>query len=133
VKFPIPGVSRVRIRVLVVEDETIVAKDMEHMLQTIGCETETASSGEDSVRKAESDRPDVVFMDIRLKGRMDGIEAARRITEVLNIPVIYVTALDEERPSDRAETTTRPPRIMKPFEELEIERIIKKFAPGENN
>lgn len=128
-----PPASKTKVRALVVEDEAIVARDMEHMLQTIGCETETARSGEESVNKAEQVRPDVVFMDIRLRGRMDGVEAARRITDVLNIPVVYVTALDEETGGNRNAPFPNPPRIMKPFEEREIERVIRRFDPGHNH
>lgn len=132
-KKNIPADPKAKVRVLIVEDEAIIAKDMEHMLETIGCDAVTASSGEESLQKAEHLRPDVVFMDIRLKGGMDGVEAARQITDTFNIPVIYVTAFSEEVGTDPRGLSSGCPRVTKPFEEREIERVINKFIPGNNN
>jgi CheY-like chemotaxis protein len=133
VKKNIPAEPESKVRVLIVEDEAIIANDMERMLETIGCDAVTASSGEESVRKAKHLHPDVVFMDIRLKGGMDGVEAARQITDTFNIPIIYVTAFSEEVVADPRGLSSGYPRVTKPFEEREIECVIKKLIPGNNN
>lgn len=121
-------------KILVVEDEAIIAKDMENILNNCGCDvTGWASTAEESVRKAKVLQPDLVFMDIRLKGRMNGIEAAHKIHDELHIPVIYVTAFGDEEPP---ETTTQKngfPRILKPFVEMEISSVIQKFLIQDNN
>jgi len=85
-------------KILIVEDEAITAKDLQNMLRGLGYDApEIASSGEGAIKKAEEIKPDLILMDIRLKG-VDGIEAAELIRDRFNIPVVYVTAyLDEER------------------------------------
>ncbi|MDQ7054267.1 MAG: response regulator [candidate division KSB1 bacterium] len=82
-----------RTRVLIVEDENIVALDIQNRLQRLGYEVVgVASSGELAIRVALDTRPDLLLMDIRLKGKMDGIEAAKAIIKQLQIPVVYLTA-----------------------------------------
>ncbi|MCI0528677.1 MAG: response regulator, partial [Nitrospira sp.] len=80
-------------QILVVEDNTIVAKDIQYSLKQLGYTVPTiAFSGEEAVQEAGEIRPDLVLMDIRLNGDMDGVEAARQIHERFDIPVIYLTA-----------------------------------------
>ena len=80
-----------RARILVVEDEGIVAMDLETRLISLGHDvTAVVSSGEEAVAKAIETSPDLVLMDIMLKGQMDGVEAALQIRDHLNIPVIYL-------------------------------------------
>jgi CheY-like chemotaxis protein len=80
-------------KILVVEDEAIVAKDLQYRLTKFGYTVPAiASSGEEAINKAVEISPDLVLMDIRLKGSMDGIEAAQEIYKRLDIPVIYLTA-----------------------------------------
>ena len=72
------------VRILLVEDESIVAMDMERRLSTLGYSViEHVLSGEDAVAKAEQEKPDLILMDIHLKGKMDGIQAAERIKSTL--------------------------------------------------
>ena len=81
------------VRVLIVEDEQIVAADLESKLQRMGHEVlGIAASGGDAIRLADSERPDVVFMDIQLQGPLDGIDTAKSIQRSTGAPVIFITA-----------------------------------------
>jgi two-component system, response regulator PdtaR len=80
-------------RILIVEDETVIALGIESKLKILGYEaTSIVNSGEKAIEKAESEKPDIILMDIRLKGEMDGIEAAEVIRNKFGIPVIFSTA-----------------------------------------
>ncbi len=108
-------------RILIVEDEGIVAADLESMLRKLGyIVVGTAASGEEAIEKAEETAPDLVLMDIRLKGEMDGIDAAEQITARHNIPVTYLTAYADEKTVERAKTTMPFGYIQKPFQMNDI-------------
>ncbi|HEY9668560.1 MAG TPA: response regulator, partial [Coleofasciculaceae cyanobacterium] len=84
--------SEGKIQILVVEDENIIALNLKENLESLGyIVVAIVVSGEKAIEKATQLRPDLVLMDIRLKGSIDGIEAAGQIWEHLSIPVIYVT------------------------------------------
>jgi len=84
-------------RILVVEDEAIVAADIKGTLKGLGYDVPAiAFSGEEALRKSEELHPDVVLMDIVLRGQMDGIEAAQEIRERFGIPSIFMTGYSEE-------------------------------------
>lgn len=105
-------------RVLVVEDENIVALDIQSRLEDLGYDVPaTASSGEEALEKAEAVRPDLVLMDITLRGEMDGIEASRRIRRDLNIPCVFLTAHGDNATLQRAKGAGPFGYIVKPFEE----------------
>lgn len=115
-----------RARILVVEDEAIVAMDISAMLRGLGYEIEgPASTGEEAVRLAESERPDLVLMDIMLRGGMDGVEAARRIREATGAPVVYLTAYADESTLLRAKVAEPLGYLLKPFEERELRTTIE--------
>jgi CheY-like chemotaxis protein len=121
-------------KVLVVEDEAIIAMDMANILRHHGCEiAAVVSSGEESIVQAERHRPDLVFMDVRLKGTVSGLEAGLQIRDRLHIPVVYLTAFGEDIAADPVGSTRDFPRIMKPFIEREIETILGRFLPSRNN
>jgi CheY-like chemotaxis protein len=83
-------------RVLIVEDEAIVAADVESMLRRRGYEpVGTAATGREAIRQARERQPDIVLMDVRLRGDMSGTEAAKQIEAEQSVPVIYVTAFAE--------------------------------------
>ena len=114
------------VRVLVVEDETIVAMDLTDNLRILGYDVVgTAASGKDAINKAESTRPDIVLMDIMLKGNMDGVEAAEIIRSQVNIPVIFLTACADDKTLERAKVTEPFGYLIKPFEERELRSHIE--------
>ena len=113
-------------RVLVVEDEAIVATDIRKILDNLGYEVVgTASSGKTAIQKAKENKPDLVLMDIVLKGKMDGIEAAEQIRQRFNIPVVYLTAYADNQILKRAKVTEPFGYIVKPFEDRELKSVIE--------
>ncbi|MDW5551800.1 MULTISPECIES: response regulator [Methanosarcina] len=113
-------------RILVVEDEHIVAMGIKKMLKNLGYTvTGVASSGKDAISKAESTFPDVVLMDIMLKGDMDGVEAAKEIRERFDVPVVYLTAYSDNKILERAKKTEPFGYIVKPFDEKDLHSSIE--------
>jgi len=112
-------------RILVVEDEPLVAQDIRLNLEMLGCVVvgETAS-GSEAVALAGKLRPDLVLMDILLAGEMDGIQAASRILEEFDIPVIYLTAYADEDYLQRAKITDPLGYILKPYTQRELQAVI---------
>ena len=114
------------IRILVVEDESLVAKDIQNMLRSLGYEViDVVSTGEEAIQLAEATAPDLVLLDIVLKGEVDGILAAERIWERFSIPVIYLTAYADETTLQRAKVTEPFGYILKPFDERELQTTIE--------
>ncbi|MBE9007022.1 response regulator [Fortiea sp. LEGE XX443] len=112
--------------ILVVEDESIVAKDLQNRLRKFGYTVPAiASSGQEAINKAVEISPDLVLMDIRLKGQMDGIEAAAEIHKYLDIPIIYLTAYADENTLERAKITEPFGYLLKPFKERELQTNIE--------
>ena len=113
-------------RILVVEDETIVSLDLQNSLKILGYKVVgAASNGPDAIAKAESARPDLVLMDIILKGDMDGVQTAEAIHARLNVPVIFLTACADEATLQRAKVTEPFGYMIKPFEERELHSHIE--------
>lgn len=113
-------------RIMVVEDESVVAKDIEQCLHVLGYNTtEGAVSGEEAVEKAKKFHPDLIVMDIHLKGDMDGIEATRLIGTHLDIPVIYLTAYSDQNIIERAKVTRPSGFINKPFSHKDLRTSIE--------
>ncbi len=112
--------------ILVVEDETIVAMSINRTLEKAGYSISSiATSGEEAVTKADLLYPDLIMMDIVLKGEMDGIEAAGTIREKLDIPVIYLTAHADEGTLERAKATHPYGYISKPFKGEDLRANIE--------
>lgn len=112
-------------RILVVEDEFIVGIDIQQTLRRSNYKViSVVSSGEAAIEKAKTEKPDLVLMDITLKGKMDGIEAASVITR-LGIPVIYLSALTDKDIKKRAYTTRPLGYLYKPFNSIELCSFIK--------
>jgi len=108
-------------RIWIVEDESIVAMDLKSRLQSRGYEVLGISgSGEDAVEKIRQHKPDIVLMDIVLKGDMDGIAASGIIKEELGIPVVYLTAYADTKTLERAKQTEPYGYISKPFKESDV-------------
>jgi len=113
-------------KILVVEGEAIVAKDTQNTLKSLGYDAPAiALSGEEAINKSEEIHPDLLFMGIVLKGEIDGIEAAEKIRNHFNIPVVYLAAYMDEKTLQRAETTGPFGYILKPFEERELHTTIE--------
>lgn len=113
-------------RILVVEDEKLLAEEIQHMLGSLGYEVAgAASSGEEAIAKAAETCPDLVMMDIVLKGSVDGVRAAEHISAHLDIPVVYLSAHADETTLQRATITEPYGYILKPFEERELHTNIE--------
>lgn len=113
-------------RILVVEDEAIVAMGIKQKLEDLGHHVvDTVYTGEDAVGTALKTEPDLILMDIVLKGNMDGIEAAAKIRNQLDIPVIYLTAYSDEEVLERARMTEPYGYIIKPFKKSELNANIE--------
>ena len=113
-------------RILVVEDESIVAKDIQNKLNALGYSVPAVvSSGEEAIEKATERDLDLVLMDIKLAGDIDGVEAAEQIYNRFNIPVIYLTAYAGEETLKRAKLTEPYAYIIKPFNERELKSNIE--------
>jgi PAS domain S-box-containing protein len=105
-------------RILIVEDERIVAEDIKMNLQSLGYAIPgIVSSGEEAIRKTEEHNPDLVLMDISLKGDIDGIETATQIRSRFDIPIVYLTAYADEKTIERAKITEPFGYIIKPFDD----------------
>ncbi|NWJ98031.1 MAG: PAS domain S-box protein [Chloroflexi bacterium] len=113
-------------RILVVEDEEIVAADLRSTLHKSGYDViASVSSGEEAINQVTTYPPDLILMDIILKGKMDGVEAAEQIHTNYNIPVIYLTAYSDETALRRAKITTPYAYILKPFDDRELNIAIE--------
>ncbi|MBF0345828.1 MAG: response regulator [Nitrospirae bacterium] len=113
-------------RIMVVEDEWIIAANLKEMLEGLDYEIcAVVFSGEEAIRKAEEERPDIILMDILLRGKMDGIEAAENISTFLNIPIVYITSYTDDKTLKRAKETDPFGYIIKPFEKRELRIIIE--------
>jgi two-component system cell cycle sensor histidine kinase/response regulator CckA len=112
--------------VMIVEDESIVAEDIRRSLEHLGYAVSAAvSSGEEAITAAGEKNPDLVLMDIVLRGDMDGIEAAEQLKTQFNIPVVYLTAYADDKKLQRAMITEPYGYILKPFEDRELHTVIE--------
>src|SRR5688572_13382810 len=113
-------------RVLIVEDEAIVAKDIENTLHVLGYSVPAiAASGEAAIEKAEALHPDLILMDIKLKGPIDGVRAAAEIGGRLGIPIVYLTAHADEATLRRAKITQPFGYVVKPFDQRDLHAAVE--------
>ena len=113
-------------QILVVEDEPIVALDLQQRLERMGYRVpHVVATGEAAIATASRERPQLVLMDISLKGAMDGVEAAKQIITQLRIPVVYLTAFFDDHTLERAKVTEPYGYLLKPFEERELHTTIE--------
>lgn len=114
------------LKILVVEDEIIISKDIQRSLKKLGYQVVgSAITGSDAIAKAEQVQPDLVLMDIRIQGDMDGIETAALMRERFHLPVIYLTAFADAPTLERARETGPFGYLLKPFEERELTTAIE--------
>ena len=120
--------------IFVVEDEVIVARDIQSRLQKMGYEViGTAARGEDAVERVLDLRPDLVMMDINLRGEMDGIDAATNIRAEYDVPIIFCTAYSNKETLARAKITVPYGYVLKPFDNRELEITIEIVNCDRNN
>lgn len=120
------GKTMSRAKILVVEDERITAKNIQNRLKKLGYDVPAvAYSGEEAIKETAETHPDLVLMDIKLKGDMDGVAAAEQIRTRFNIPVIYLTAYADEDTLQRAKVTEPYSYILKPLQERELQTNIE--------
>jgi CheY-like chemotaxis protein len=120
----------VKARILVVEDDQIIQLDLRGQLQQLGyAVVGGAASGEEAIAKAAQLEPDLVLMDIRLRGAVDGVEAARQIRSARDVPVIFVTAQAAEELA-RQRNEVPEPRITKPFTMAVLLSAIERALNG---
>jgi two-component system, response regulator PdtaR len=112
--------------IILVEDEIIVAADVKNRLENMGYSVlGIFDTGEEAIQKVGELKPNLVLMDIVLKGEMDGIDAALKIRELFNIPIIYLTAYSDEKTLERAKVSEPFGYVLKPFEDREIQSAIE--------
>ncbi len=113
-------------KILIVEDENIVAMDIRKILMNSGYEiTSIVTSGEEAITTVREQKPDLILMDIVLKGKMTGIDAARIITQYFDIPIIYMTALSNDDSLLEARSRESYGFLCKPFSANELTIAIE--------
>lgn len=111
---------------MLVEDEVIIAMDVSQRLETLGYEVVAhVTSGTNAIRTAAETQPDLILMDIKIQGPMDGIETAAQIRAAQDVPIIYLTAFADENTLKRARVTEAFGYLLKPFEERELHSAIE--------
>ncbi|MDA8087067.1 MAG: response regulator [Nitrospiraceae bacterium] len=113
-------------RILIVEDEVITAMNLADLLETWGFEpVGPVTSGEEAVGEVREERPDLVLMDVKIKGEMGGIEAARRIVQEFGIPVILMSGYSKSLISEQISDHTNIKYISKPLDLGKLRRMIE--------
>ncbi len=114
-----------KIRILIVEDEPVVALSLKNTLESAGYQVGSLiPKGEEAVQKAEIEKPDLILMDIKLCGRLDGIEAAMIIRDRFNIPIIHLTAYEDKEIAEKIRLAGSAGFLSKPFEEDDLKSMI---------
>ena len=118
-----------KIRILIVEDDMIIAANLSLQLTKLGYEvTGIESRGEEAIYHAKLNSPDIILMDVNLKGDLDGIQTVRFIQRTRNIPIVYLTANHDDSTFMRAKSTHPHAFISKPFNKLNLQRTIALVA-----
>ena len=113
-------------KVLIVEDEAIFAMSMLRVLTMSGYEAcGPISTGEEAVKWVKKETPDLIIMDVSLKGRMDGIEAARQIRRRYTVPIIFISGYQEEKLLEKARSLKFTNYLIKPIMPADIKSAIE--------
>lgn len=116
-------------RVMIVEDEAISSMAMQSMVKKLGCQVcGCVSSGEQALETVSGQRPDLIIMDIRLDGSIDGIETTARLRRLSDAPIIYVTAFSDDTTRDRARATNPLAFFVKPLDMCLLKTILAPFV-----
>ncbi|SDG08772.1 CheY chemotaxis protein or a CheY-like REC (receiver) domain [Methanolobus vulcani] len=114
------------VKILVVEDENIIGLNIKKKLKSFGYTVPAiVSTGEEAIKMAEITFPDLILMDVRLKGNMDGVEAAGEIRKNFDIPVVYLTAYSDDEVLEKAKKTEPYGYIVKPFKANDLKSNIE--------
>jgi len=114
--------------VLIVEDERIIALDLANKVKRLGHQLlGVAHSGPEAVRMAGELSPDLVLMDIMLDGSFDGIEAARRIREERAVPVVFVSACNDQATMERVQTLKCRHFVSKPVDPKDLDNKLREI------
>lgn len=114
-------------KVLIVEDDMIIAMVLERMVVKLNCTvSDKVISGEDAIRCAKEDRPDLILMDIQLKDSIDGITVMEEIRKISEVPVIYITGNSDQYYLNRAKATKYVDYLVKPIQMSDLELSINK-------
>ncbi len=117
------------IRILIVEDDMIIAANLSMLLTNLGYEiTGVETKGEQAIVHAKANLPDILLLDISLKGTLDGIDTAKGIQQFKDIPIIYLTANNDDVTFGKAKETHPKAFITKPFNKLNLQRTIELVA-----
>jgi two-component system, response regulator PdtaR len=112
-------------KILIVEDDFIVAIDLKIHLEKMGYNVlDITDNGKDALNRTKETNPDLIFMDINLKGDIDGIDTAQQIHKLYDVPIIYLTGYNDKNTIKRANITEPFGYIVKPFEDNEIKILI---------
>jgi CheY-like chemotaxis protein len=121
------------VRILIAEDERLIAIDLQRRLARLGYSVVAlAASGQEAIHDALELRPDLVMMDIRLQGAMDGIEAAQQIQKVVPIPVVFMSAYADAETEHRARAASPWGYLHKPFTTQQIQSTLEYVLAGQS-
>ncbi len=116
-----------RIKILIVEDEAIFAMSIKRVLTNSGYHVfKPVSTGEEAVQKAKQEKPDLVILDVLLKGEMDGFEVANHLRSMDDIPIIFMSGLQEDELLHKLNTLGSPILLVKPFDPDDLKSAIAK-------
>ena len=113
-------------RALIVEDETLIAEELRERLSRLGFSVIAAvDTADEGIAIATREHPDLVLMDIRLRGEKDGVQAAREIRDRVDVPIVYLTAHSDRLTLERVKATEYDGFLLKPFQRRELQMTIK--------
>jgi DNA-binding response OmpR family regulator len=114
------------LRALIVEDEVLIAEELRERLSRLGFSVIGAvDSADEGIAIATRESPDLVLMDIRLRGEKDGVQAAQEIREQVDVSIVYVSAHSDLLTVERAKRTDHDGFILKPFHRRELQSVIE--------
>jgi DNA-binding response OmpR family regulator len=113
-------------RALIVEDETLIAEELKERLSRLGFSVIAAvDTADEGIAIATREHPDLVLMDIRLRGKKDGVQAAKEIRARVDVPIVYLTAHSDRLTVERAKVTDYDGFLLKPFQRHELQMTIE--------
>jgi CheY-like chemotaxis protein len=119
-------VAEQQAQIMIVEDEFLIAQELQERIESLGYQVTTVvDNGEEALDLARNEPPQVIIMDIRLQGEMNGIETASALREQLGIPSIYVTAYADDSMLDEAAKTEHCGYLIKPYRDKELQAAIE--------